>query len=266
MFNVDSIEDFHKHYQSDDDCKEYLFNLKWQDGFTCTKCGHTKSWKGRTKFHKRCAGCGYDESSTANTLFHKIRLPLLKAFGIAFQIVDLKKGRSTVDFAREFRVMQPTVWYFKNKLQKAMSADDQIEPECDKERSKFSLDGLIITHRGRGLNGLQRVDVDLVVGDNKKNLKFISSYCILPNEDNLETCRLVNGKFKEFKTSILLWNFKVWLTGIHHHCSFTHLKGYLDEFFFKYNYRDRRAELWHRLLQNAIKIKPASTRSRALTI
>jgi hypothetical protein len=91
MFQGISAQQFNKYFQNEDDCKQYLFDLKWKKGYRCRRCGCTKYYKGRTRFHLRCRSCGYDESVTAQTIFHKLKIPLLKAFGMAFRLSVRKK-------------------------------------------------------------------------------------------------------------------------------------------------------------------------------
>ena len=42
VFKGQNILNFIKELPDDDACKAYLAKMKWQDGFTCAKCGHTK--------------------------------------------------------------------------------------------------------------------------------------------------------------------------------------------------------------------------------
>ena len=44
-----------------------------------------KVTKARTGFIFVCQACRYDESVTANTVFYKLKIPLLKAFGMSFR-------------------------------------------------------------------------------------------------------------------------------------------------------------------------------------
>ena len=49
VFEGQSILNFIKELPNDEACKAYLAKIKWQDGFTCVKCGHSKG----------CAKAGY---------------------------------------------------------------------------------------------------------------------------------------------------------------------------------------------------------------
>ncbi|RYF97584.1 MAG: hypothetical protein EOO07_39415, partial [Chitinophagaceae bacterium] len=67
MFKDLKKEDFEAKFVNEHDCLQFLYDIKWKGGFRCRRCGNTKCWNGRTKFHSRCTGCDYDESVTANT-------------------------------------------------------------------------------------------------------------------------------------------------------------------------------------------------------
>jgi hypothetical protein len=41
VFKGQNIIDFGKAFPDDISCATYLADLKWHDGFTCKKCGHT---------------------------------------------------------------------------------------------------------------------------------------------------------------------------------------------------------------------------------
>lgn len=92
MFKGLSVYDFRSQFKTTDDCYSYLFDLKWGNGYQCSRCGHTLYHKGRTKWYLRCSKCKYDESVKANTMFHKMKLPILKAFEIMFALSNRKKG------------------------------------------------------------------------------------------------------------------------------------------------------------------------------
>jgi len=56
-FKGENLIDFGKVFQYDSDCKEYLSELKWKNGFVCTtKCGHTFGYK-KSKYNYYCYKC-----------------------------------------------------------------------------------------------------------------------------------------------------------------------------------------------------------------
>ena len=81
VFERQSVLNFIKELLNDDACKADLAQIKWKNGFVCTKCGHTKGCE-KSGYNYQCYGCQHVESTTANTLFHKVKFGLHKAFCI----------------------------------------------------------------------------------------------------------------------------------------------------------------------------------------
>ncbi|MFN8776774.1 MAG: transposase, partial [Flavobacteriales bacterium] len=96
MKKYQNLRSFMEKFQTENQCHAYLVESKWGKGFSCRRCQHAVSVKGRTWHHRRCKACGYDESSTAHTLFHKLKFPLPVAFTIVYQLTTMKKGMSTL--------------------------------------------------------------------------------------------------------------------------------------------------------------------------
>jgi len=66
------FEEFSKIFPTDESCFRYLSELKWDNGYTCRKCGHVRFCEGKDRYSSRCTRCRYDESSTAYTIFHRL--------------------------------------------------------------------------------------------------------------------------------------------------------------------------------------------------
>lgn len=255
MFTCFSSSQFYQRFQTDDDCKVFLYQLKWKDGFTCSRCNHQKSWKGRLPFHLRCCSCGFDESVCSHTLFSRIKFPLLKAFQMAFRISTSKSGVSSLELSREFSINQKTAWLFKRKVQNAIGAMLSKEGSSD---DILWIDGITINRKDVKLNGIQSVPVSIVNCRLKKSNNNEAVVCQLKNSfiGKKNSCNLFRGKFMHSGADLRLWNFKVWLTGIHHHCSDKYLQGYLDEFFFRFNFRKRLNTAFYYLISNSLRRKP----------
>jgi hypothetical protein len=69
-------------------CLRYLYEMKWGKGYSCRSCGHHRESKSPKLFSKRCGRCGHTESPTSGTVFHGIRIPLEKAFFIAYLVIS----------------------------------------------------------------------------------------------------------------------------------------------------------------------------------
>ena len=264
MFKGMQLEEFNQTFKTEEVCKQYLFDLKWKNLYTCRRCSHTNFWKGRTHFHARCAACGYDESITSHTVFHKMQIPLLKAFRMVFQISVLKKGISSLELSKIFGIDEKTAFRFRERVHSAMAS--WISKECAEKRNVkvTRLDSVLLMNRGEKLNGLQRLN--LIMEEytrGKSKLNVIRLIGLVPFSNVLDQCHLVAGRYVDERKSILVWNLKCWLTGTHHHCSEKNLQNYINEFLFRYNNRHRQEEIWQLLINQMMLSKPRYLSSNA---
>jgi hypothetical protein len=121
MKQYTQTQGFSDFFITENECYQFLIELKWGKGFECRKCNHQKYCSGKKWHHKRCTRCGYDESATARTLFHKIKFPLLKAFQITHRLTTNYESASSHRLSRDYGITQETSWFFKRKVQHAMS-------------------------------------------------------------------------------------------------------------------------------------------------
>ncbi len=118
-------------FNNDDKCLEFLADLKWEDGFTCRKCGNTNSCPGKSPHSRRCTKCKTEESATSGTIFHNCKFPVSKAFYIAYTVCKKKEDISTYEYARRLSLRQMTCWKFKTKIKQAL---EEIDSLSDKEK------------------------------------------------------------------------------------------------------------------------------------
>lgn len=107
-------------FNSNEKCYEFLASLKWEDGFTCRKCGNTNSCPGKSPYSRRCTKCKTEESAAAGTIFHNCKFPVSKAFYIAYHVCQGKEDLSTYEYARRLSLRQMTCWNFKAKMKHAL--------------------------------------------------------------------------------------------------------------------------------------------------
>lgn len=287
---IDSIS-FARKFFDNDSCYRYLMDIKWGKGYRCSWCGCGRSKKGRTCYYLRCTSCGYDESVTANTVFHSIKIPILKAFHLAFRVAAKTKGMSTAELGNEVGVQQKTAWLFKRKLQAVMEEGGKDKLEGNVDVDEMLVGGYSEGNPGRSLETKSAVMVSVEnLGDGKTgNVNFAhlenfealtmkiavkdtvdagahirsdkhpSYESIKDGFKNFETVLSAKGSnFEELHVQILL--FKNWLRGIHHKCSKKHLHAYLDEYKYRFNKRNMRPWIFNdligRLMQNEPKPYP----------
>lgn len=282
---VNSIT-FNRIFKTDEDCLQYLSSLKWEDGYSCKRCGNNKYCQGKRPFNRRCTKCGYEESPTAGTMFDKVKFSMLKAFHIAFKIGTKKKGMSTLELSNEFELRQKTCWEFKWKIQQAMASSLQYPLEGVVHVDEFMIGGSEEQKRGRSkgakklvvvaleiLNsGVGRAYAEVIENASSKELgsfleKYVSKDARVISDEwrgyrplktefkKLEQVSSDDGKnFKDIHIHIM--NIKGWLRGIHHHCSKERMQGYLDEYHFRYNRRQSMGVIFDLLIKRMVENDP----------
>ena len=157
FIGVNSIK-FNQRFKNNDDCLEYLSELKWVDGFICKRCQNKKFCNGKISYNRRCTKCRYDESPTAGTMFEKLKFSLLIAFHIAFKISTKKKGMSSTELSSEFELRQKTCWSFKLKVQQSMQSSLNHPLSGTIHVDEFMIGGPEKDKRGRS-KGLKKLIV-----------------------------------------------------------------------------------------------------------
>jgi two-component system, sensor histidine kinase LadS len=109
-------EEFKTLYPDTLACYRFIEELKNRTAFCCHKCLNTKFFEGSGKFARRCTRCGYNESITSFTIFHGIKIPIEKAFFIAYLTVAGKKGTTLESMSQQLDIRLNTVWSFKKKV------------------------------------------------------------------------------------------------------------------------------------------------------
>lgn len=278
MFKGLNAIEFARRFTCNEDCYRYLVDIKWSKGFQCSRCGCQEFYKGRTYYYRRCKMCYYDESVTANSIFHGIKMPLLKAFHMAFRLTAKKKGMSTIELGAEVGVEQKTAWLFKRKLQAAMQKDkdDKLNGNVEvdetlvggysaaKGRSTQTKQAVLVAVEtlpdGRTGNMALRPIENFTADELKYAIKEIvsqqaeirtdafHSYKKLSKEMNINISYSENGSAME-QLHLQIMQFKNWLRGIHHKCSKEHLFAYISEYEYRFNKRNMRKWLFNDVIE-----------------
>jgi hypothetical protein len=278
--------DFVDQFKSDNDCLEYISNIKWADGYSCKKCKNTTFCVGKKAFSRRCIKCRYDESPTVGTGFDKCKFSLLTAFHIIFKISTKKKGMSTLEISNEFGLRQKTCWDFKWKLQQVMKSSKKHPLEGEIHIDEFLVGGQEEQKRGRSKGkkkliivalekvkgGVGRAYAQQIESSSSKEFTpffddYISKEAIIITDEwrgYLPLKKTYSGLTQVPSNSgknfldlhIHIMNIKGWLRGIHHHCSKEKMQGYLDEYHFRYNRRNNLGTIFHLLLERMVNNAP----------
>lgn len=113
-------------FETDDECRLVLEELRWPEGVTCPRCGSEKYQQDSKRHTYDCTGCGYQFSVTAGTIFHDSHLPLRKWFVATYLICEAKKGVSANQLKRTIGVSYKTAWYLCHRIRAAMAVASPV--------------------------------------------------------------------------------------------------------------------------------------------
>lgn len=120
-----SLLDFQDQFNSEEKCLDYLFRVRWPDGFCCPRCSHSQYYKLTPRALYKCQSCGYQASVTAGTIFHRTKVPLRKWYWLIYRMAISKTGVSIAEMGRELAIQDyKTIWVMAHKVREAMAQRD----------------------------------------------------------------------------------------------------------------------------------------------
>lgn len=284
--------EFERRFATEEACQEYLYQIRWPQGFVCPCCGHRKFWSSQIERY-RCRNCEHRTSVKAGTLFQDSRIPLRVWFRAIWQVVGQKHGISALGLKRVLGLKSyQTTWLMMHKLRKAMVRPGRERLEGSVQVDETYMGGPRPGKRGRGAAGKTLVLVAVEDRDGRSGrirlhkVNDASGASLIPavkesiqphsevrtdgwegyNELSSSGYRhTIIRKTADVGENLLpLANrvtslLKRWLIGTHQgKPSPSHLDYYLDEFVFRFNRRTSRSRglLFSRLIQQATDIAP----------
>lgn len=114
------FDEFIRIYPDRETCFKLLCDLKWPGMHSCSKCGHEHYSRGHLPYSRRCSKCRYEESVLANTIFQNSRIPINKAFYMAFLLYNSKGKISSHKLSEKVKIRQSTCWSYSIRLKAAL--------------------------------------------------------------------------------------------------------------------------------------------------
>lgn len=289
-----NIVEFEQWFNSDKACRDYLFHLRWPEGFQCPKCKNTQSWWMSRDLY-RCTVCNYQSSITSGTIFHGTRKPLQMWFRAIWNVTSQKHGVSALGIQKILGLgSYHTAWAWLHKLRIAM-----VRPGRDRLKGIVEVDEIYIGgkrpgKKGRGaegkalviiaveLNGnrIGRIRLHRVADASATSLETAIQNSIVPKAvvrtdgwngyNRLKTLDYTHDIVRNDSdvgdnllphANLVASLLKRWILGTHQGAiRHSHLDYYLDEFTFRFNRRTSRArgKLFYRLLQQAVAVEHVS--------
>ena len=151
IFKGQNLIEFAERFKTDLNCEEYLASIKWENGYCCRKCGHTK-YQIRKDFSRTCNICSDTESPTSGTLFHKVKFGLKKAFFICFEMSATTKDMSALQMSVRYGVSENTARLFMHKVREAMKSSEKDGMKGTVYVDEFTVGGKEENKQGRSYN------------------------------------------------------------------------------------------------------------------
>ena len=286
-----TLQEFERRFSSEEVCRQYLFALRWPEGFLCPRCGGKAAWRMRRGLWL-CAKCRYQVSVTAGTIFQDSHLPLTTWFRGMWHVTTQKNGVSALGVQRVLGLgSYKTAWAMLHKLRRAM-----VRPGRDRLRGTVEVDetywgskeegvigrltekkALIVVAAEQDGKGVGRIRLRHVPDLTKLSLHGFIAGAVEPGgtvrTDGLKAYlglkgyvhdrqlqrQQADGEHLLPRVHRVVSLLKRWLLGTHQGAiGHEHLDYYLDEFTFRFNRRKSasRGKLFYRLAQQAVQVAP----------
>ena len=122
----EDMPSFLARFGTDEQCREYLFKVRWPDGFRCAACGHGDAYALRTKIVYECVACRKQHSLLAGTIFEQTKTGLAKWFLAIYLVTSSKGGIAATELKRQLGLgSYQTAWSWLHKIRKAMVRPDR---------------------------------------------------------------------------------------------------------------------------------------------
>ena len=279
-----TVQEFFKHFPTDESCLVHLMKVRFGESLTCPKCrkhGRFSKLKDMPAF--ACAWCGHHIHPMAGTPFQASHTPLQKWFYAMYLFTTSRHGVPAKELQRQLGVTYKTAWRMGHEIRKYMGKIDGNAPlNRTVEADETYIGGKRPGKRGRGASGktvvfgmLERegnVMTHVVPNVKRRTLHphletHIEKGSIihtdeLPSYDTIsdkgythETVNHGAGQYVQNGVHVNglegFWSqIKRSIKGTHIHISKQHTAKYLGEFEFRYNLRKMPSLMWPRLLSS----------------
>ena len=152
-----NLAEFEARFATEEACRDYLFQLRWPEGFRCPRCGHGAAWPVRQGLWE-CSGCGRQTSVTAGTVFQDTRQPLRLWLRAIWWVTSQKNGVSALGLQRVLGLgSYKTAWSWLHKLRRAM-----VRPGRDRLSGRVEVDETYWGSPEEGVRGRQTYTKSLI--------------------------------------------------------------------------------------------------------
>jgi transposase-like protein/DNA-directed RNA polymerase subunit RPC12/RpoP len=145
--------EFENRFSNDQACYQYLFQLRWPDGFECPNCRHRAFWVSSKSIYI-CTRCERNFSLTAGTVMHGTKKPLRYWFKAMWWFTTRKSGVNAVNLKDLLGFgSYDTAWRWLQKLRRCTIRNGREKLSGAVEVDEFYIGGQHPGKRGRGSTG-----------------------------------------------------------------------------------------------------------------
>lgn len=284
-----TLPEFNARFTNEEDCRTFLQNAKWPQGYVCRKCSGTRYYYIQKRKSCECASCGDQESLIAGTVFENSKRPLLLWFFAIFHVTNTQSGLSAKALQRlmGFGSYQ-TAWTWLHKIRLAMKKGRKRKLDGEVEVDETFWGSAHPGKRGRGASGktligcaveksgkgIGRIRFSTLEDASESSLDRFLQDCLKKkttvNSDDWRGYTDLKAKGFEHvvqpdpdedlpKVHLVASLLKRWILGTHHGgIQAKHFESYLTEFAFRFN-RRRAKSVCHnfqRVMEKVVTGKP----------
>lgn len=292
-----TLLELERQFRTDQACREYLFALRWPNGFVCPRCGGGQAWP-MSRGLWLCRSCRHQASVIAGTIFQDTRTELTVWFRAIWLLTSQKNGISALGLQRVLGLgSYQTAWAMLHKLRRAM-----VRPGRDRLAGRIEVDetywgaeeegvvgrltkdkALLIVAAQEDGKGIGRIRMRRIKDLTSKTLHGFIAQSIEPGSVVVTDGLSAYGGLKSYHHEPIVISgsgqtasqllprvhrvvslLKRWLLGTHQGAiGHEHLNDYLDEYTFRFNRRKSasRGKLFYRLIQQAAQVEPTPYRT-----
>ncbi len=274
-------------FPSENECKEYLYNLKFTPNFACSKCKHTEFYKGVQPYTKVCKKCRFIESASSNTLFNKVKFGLRKALCIVYDMTTIAGGISAKQEAAKYEINYNTAWMFMKKVRIAMKSSGQHPMTGKVSVDDFLYGGYEAGVVGRSAKTKKIQAIIAVEVTNNNKIKRVYAMTVkshhtaefrkifdkhiskdstvhldkhksyMPLQKEYDIVRDLKNK-KNSPANSQIQQLKSWLRHVHKHISHYHADTYFNEYSFRINRSQSKDSIVHKCIERMVKAEKLS--------
>jgi transposase-like protein len=133
--------EFDKRFSSEQACFEYLFKLRWPEGFICKTCGHEQYWHSRRGLYI-CKKCEHQHSLIAGTILQNSKKPVTSWFKAMWWFTTRKSGVNAINLQDLLGLgSYETAWSWLQKLRSCTIRQDREKLAGKVEADEFYIGG-----------------------------------------------------------------------------------------------------------------------------